>query len=119
LEAVAPKLKPGEKLHIPIHQDKSIFRSNELRRRVWSKDGKIPLRKKGQGQSLHVSDFVVEHTGRLCLSEEQIAAQDLLSENERVVTDAREIILPGKNSDGWWNAERLIEQVIMLWFSIY
>ena len=25
--------------------------------------------------------------------------------------DSREIIYPGKNADGWWNAEALIKQV--------
>lgn len=97
---------------MPIHQDESIFRSNELRRRVWAKDGKVPLRKKGQGRSQHVSDFVLEYGGHLKLSTEEIERQKDLPESERVVEDARETIIPGKNSDGWWNAERLIAQVI-------
>ena len=43
LEPISPTLGPGDQLHIPIHQDESIFRSNELQRRVWAKDGKTPL----------------------------------------------------------------------------
>jgi len=105
-KSIPPKLKSGEKVHIPVVQDESIFRSNELRRRVWSKDGKLPLRKKGQGRSIHVSDFNVELTGRLRLSDVQIEAQKKLPESERIIEDAREIILPGKNADGWWNAKR-------------
>ncbi|KAF4621818.1 hypothetical protein D9613_012166 [Agrocybe pediades] len=111
LEPVAPKLGPGEKLHIPIHQDESIFRTNELRRRVWAKDDKTPLRKKGQGKSQHVSAFATELTGTLKLSKEVAEAQKNLPEKDRIPEDSREIMYPGKNSDGWWNAERLIKQV--------
>ena len=72
LEPIQPTLKPGEKKHIPVHHDESIFRSNELQQRVWVKDGKMPLRKKGQGKAIHVSDFITEETGRLSLSQEQV-----------------------------------------------
>ncbi|KAJ2922656.1 hypothetical protein H1R20_g14444, partial [Candolleomyces eurysporus] len=111
LEPIPPVLQPGERLHVPVFQDESIFRSNDLRRRVWVKDGKTPLRKKGQGRAIHVSDFIVEQTGRLKLSQAQIDEQNRLPESQRVAEDAREIIYPGKNGDGWWNAERLIAQV--------
>lgn len=115
LEPIPPKLGPGEKLHVPIHQDESIFRSNELRRRVWVQKGKMPLRKKGQGKASHVSSFVVELTGRLKLTLQQIEEQNKLPVEQRVVEDACEIIYPGKNADGWWNAKRLIAQVNILY----
>lgn len=95
-----------------IYQDESIKRANELRRRVWIKDGKMPLRKKGQGRAIHVSDFIVEEFGRLALSESQLAENNAMPPDKRLaVTDARQIIYPGKNYDGWWNGEKLIEQV--------
>ena len=72
LEPIQPILKPGEKKHIPVHHYESIFRSNELRQRVWVKDGKMPLRKKGQGKAIHVSDFIIEKTGHLSLLQEQV-----------------------------------------------
>jgi len=72
LEPIQPALKPSEKKHVPIHHDESIFRSNELQQRVWVTDGKMPLRKKGQGKAIHVSDFITEETGRLSLSQEQV-----------------------------------------------
>ena len=54
----------------------------------------------------------MELTGRLKLSEEDLEHQRKPPENEQVVAeDAQEIIYPGKNSDGWWNAKRLIAQV--------
>ena len=37
------------------------------------KDGKMPLRKKGNGKVIHVSDFITEKTGCLSLTEEQVS----------------------------------------------
>ena len=53
----------------------------------------------------------MEIGGCLRLTPEQIAEQEMLPESERVVHCADEIIYPGKNNDGWWNAEHLIAQV--------
>jgi len=80
LEIVQPALNPGteEHKHIPVHHDESIFRSNELQQRIWVTDGKMPLRKKGQGKATHVSDFITEETGRLSLSQEQVGHFRLL-----------------------------------------
>lgn len=74
LEIIQPTINPGtgEWKHIPVHHDESIFRSNELQQRVWATGGKMPLRKKGPGKAIHVSDFITEETGRLSLSEEQV-----------------------------------------------
>lgn len=103
---------PGEKRHVPIMQDESIFHVQDLAKHVWVKDGKMPLRKKGNGRAIHVSDFIVEESGRLRLTAEQIKHEATLPEQERLKTfDAREIMYPGKNYDGWWTAERLLEQV--------
>ena len=63
LEPIAPTLKPGEKLHIPIHQDESIAQANELQHCVWAKNGNTPLCKKSPGQSQHMSAFATELTG--------------------------------------------------------
>jgi len=92
--------------------DESIFRANDLRRRVYVRDGKMPLRKKGHGRAIHVSDFIVEQTGRLALSEAQLRQNAALPESQQLKhTDAREIIYPGKNHDGFWTNDNLIEQV--------
>lgn len=92
--------------------DESIFHANDLRRRVYVRDGKMPLRKKGQGRAIHVSDFIVEETGRLTLSPAQIEENSHLPVGERLqFTDAREIIYPGKNHDGFWTNDKLVGQV--------
>lgn len=97
---------------MPVFHDESIFRSNELRRRVYVCDGKMPLRKKGQGHAIHVSDFIVEETGHLALSRHQLEENTSLpNEQQLQCTDSREIIYPGKNNDGFWTNDKLVEQV--------
>jgi len=92
--------------------DESIFHANDLRRHVYVRDGKMPLCKKGQGRAIHISDFIVEQTGRLTLSPTQIEENSQLPVGERLeITDAWKIIYPGKNHDGFWTNDKLIEQV--------
>ena len=92
--------------------DETIIRANELHRRVYLCNGRMPLWKKGQGRAIHVSDYIVEHTGQLALTEEQIHENATLPvEHQLKFTDAREIIYPGKNYDGFWTNEKLVEQV--------
>jgi len=50
----------ADKEHIPVFQDESIFHTNEYQHCVWVKDGQQPLKKKGNGQAIHVSDFITE-----------------------------------------------------------
>ena len=72
-------------------------------------DGKMPLRKKGQGRAIHVSDFIVEHTGWLTLSPAQVEENAKCPSAEWLkVTDAHEIIYPGKNHIGFWMNENLV-----------
>jgi hypothetical protein len=112
MEPIPPQLAPGEKLHILLPQDECIANVNEQPRKVWLKDGQQPLRKKGKGRAIMISDWICETFGRLRLSEEQIADQAKLPEAQRLrVTDARRIIYPGKNHDKWWDLEQLKDQI--------
>ncbi|KAF8581939.1 hypothetical protein K439DRAFT_1647755 [Ramaria rubella] len=115
LEPIEPTLGPVDRLHVPVYHDESICQSNELWRRVWVQNGRMLLRKKGEGHAIHISDFIVEHTGRIVLNEEQRQIDDKLPLHLRLQhMDAQEIIYPGKNNDGWWNMERLIVQVMRM-----
>jgi len=66
------------------------------------------LRKKGQERVIHISDFICETIGRLQLNEEQ----KLSEVGNRIPHEARVIMNPGKNNDGWWTVEKLVEQAI-------
>ncbi|KIO02026.1 hypothetical protein M404DRAFT_16178 [Pisolithus tinctorius Marx 270] len=99
LEPVEPQLGPGEQLHILVMHDESIVHANELRRQVYVCDGKMPLRKKGQGRAIHISDFIVKENAGLPM------------DHQLKCTDTCEIIYPGKNNDGFWTNEKLVKQV--------
>jgi len=53
-----------------------------------------------------VSDFLLETIGRLKLT----SKQSLLNPN--IPNEARKYLKPGKNEEGWWTADHLIDQVI-------
>ena len=67
----SPFLLPGEKVHILVTHDESIFSCYDGAHMMWMPKGEQPIQKKGQGRSLHVSDFLTDVSGRLALSENQ------------------------------------------------
>jgi hypothetical protein len=113
LEYVPPTLQPGEREHVLIMQDETVFHSNEYQRRSWLAQDQQPIWKKGRGQAIHVSDFISEAIGWIRLTPEQISDQLQLLEKLRLsVFEAQIIIYPGKNPKGlWWNLKQLIEQI--------
>ena len=70
-----PTLKPGETESHVIAHDEVCFHVNDLSRTEWVARGEQPLRQKGRGRIVHVSDFIVERTGRLYLTESEREAQ--------------------------------------------
>lgn len=55
---------------ILVTHDECVFSAYDGRRRLWLLEGEQPLRKKGQGGSIHVSDFLTDVGGRLALRDE-------------------------------------------------
>ena len=112
LERIPPMLSPGEKEHVLIMQDETIFHTNEYRRRTWLTQDQQPIRKKGARRAVHVSDYICETIGRLKLSDEQIEEQLKLPEELRLPSfEARKIIYPGKGFDAWWDLPQLLQQL--------
>ena len=103
---IDPELSSEENLHILVTHDESLFHANDGRKSGWGPDSEQPIRKKGQGRAIHVSEFLCETFGRLKLNDEQHAAA-----GNDFPTEARVIIHPGKNHDGFWNIEQLVKQV--------
>jgi hypothetical protein len=103
---VDPDLSCGESLHILVTHDESLFHANDGRSSGWGPKQEQPILKKGQGRAIHVSEFLCETLGRLKLSDEQraVVGNDFPAE-------ARAIIHPGKNFDGFLNIEQLVKQV--------
>jgi hypothetical protein len=65
------------------------------------RDGEQPLRKKGRGRLIHVSDFINPETGRLVVRDA----------DGNITRDARKIIYPGSDGDPWWDTKQLLTQI--------
>ena len=76
---------------ILVTQDECTFNSNDGRHFIWVHPEHKPLRKKGRGQGLHVSDFLTP-IGRL--------------------GDGDACVLLKCGGDTWWTGEKLLDQVI-------
>ena len=92
---ILPQLDEGCEEIVLIVHDECIFYANEGRKCVWFEDGKPPLKTKGQGRTIMVSEFLCACHGRLCFGEKE----------------ARRIIYPGANHDGYWDNDDLIDQL--------
>jgi hypothetical protein len=112
LDRIPPRLLPGEKEHILVVQDETVFHTNEYRRCMWLMGDHQPIRKKGHGRAIHVSDFISETISQIKLSKDQIADQLNQPAEERLSAfKARKIIYPGKGFDVWWDLPQLIKQL--------
>jgi hypothetical protein len=90
MEPIPPILEPGEKVHVLLPQDECIVSTNEGPCQQWLQGNQQPLKKKGNGRPIHISDWISERTGHLALSDEQVVAQVNLPESQQLkVTDAR------------------------------
>ena len=105
MHRVSPQLKENEHEHILIVHDKSIFYSNDRKRGVWAQDGQLPLRKKGNGKSIMISEFLTEAREPFCLTSDEISLNLTIPEKTCV------ILRPGKNEEGYWTSQNLVEQV--------
>ncbi|KIJ31296.1 hypothetical protein M422DRAFT_186218, partial [Sphaerobolus stellatus SS14] len=83
---------------ILVTHDESTFYANDRRKAKWThKDDKAVPEPKGEGQSLMISDFLTPEWGRLVDGEEE----------------ARIVFKAGKNRDGYFSCQELLEQVDM------
>src|SRR4051812_23057926 len=104
---INPYLQENERLHILVTHDETTFHSNDGRKSGWAPHREQPLRKKGRGRAIYISDFLCETIGRLQLNEEQKHLESM----SNIPHEARVIMNPGTNNDGWWNIELLVQQV--------
>ncbi|KAJ7472095.1 hypothetical protein FB451DRAFT_1471312 [Mycena latifolia] len=78
LKEISPQLKPGDVIYYPIFHDESTVHANDQSHFVWETDDQHELRKKERGRLIHISDFIIEHCGRLVLTAEEIEREELL-----------------------------------------
>jgi hypothetical protein len=105
MDKILPNLQNSEKEHILVIHDKCIFYSNNGKRGVWAKTDELPLRKKGNGRSIIVSEFLTEACGRLKLDAQ------IIKNYPNILQEARVYLIPGKNQEEYWTMNHLLEQV--------
>lgn len=91
MEPIPPALGTGERELILVTHDECIFYSNDGKKRIWVSDGEKPLRKKGNGRSIMVSEFLLEACGRLQLSEEEKRIHQMFPQKHAVTLHPAEI----------------------------
>ncbi|KAH6583636.1 hypothetical protein BASA61_007904 [Batrachochytrium salamandrivorans] len=105
MTVILPNLAAGSKQIVVITHDESCFSSHDGKRTIWMDQERKPLRPKGDGRSMMVSEFLCECHGPMRLSvAQQLAHPSVLSETLCVIK-------PGKNADGYWTNKDLAEQL--------
>ena len=102
---VEPDLLLNNHKTVFIYHDESTVHAKERPKTSWILPGCNELRSKSLGCLIHISDFILESTGRLVLSDKLQEIHQLVS------TDAATVIYPGSQGDPWCNMQQLCDQV--------
>ena len=108
LSDTAPHERDDNKL-VMIYHDESIFNTNEGQTWMWGTDDNPAILPKTKGSGIMVSDFVEEHGGYLCLSEDELGTAAEIHSN--FPYEAREFLKYGAERDGYWTSEKFILHV--------
>ena len=101
LKKIMPEPIEGQHRIIIQYHDESCFHAHYDTKNLWLRAGEQPLRHKGRGRVIHISDFINEEDGQLVLS----------NADGKIIEDARVIIYPGSNGDPWWDTKQLLAQI--------
>ena len=99
----------SKKKLVLIYHDESTFHSNDGQGWLWAEAGKQPIRPKGQGRGIMVSDFIDEHNGFLALTDEEYEATH--AQHSGLWKNARFLLKYGSSSERYWNSDKFLNQV--------
>ena len=103
-QVTEPDLCDGDQELVLVTHDESTFHSNDGTARAWLADEETMLRKKSMGAAIMVSDFLCPCHGRLKLDSDHLMYDQLQHKEARIM------IFPGANRDGYWRSEHMVEQ---------
>jgi hypothetical protein len=102
----------GERPIVPTYQDESTYNANDGWSKGWVTEDWYPLRPKGEGAGINVSDFVTP-AGRLRAPEgtrpDRLPKHGLAEGLRMDASHAALVMECGKGT--WWNADALIKQL--------
>ena len=90
--------------------DESAYNTTENTSVLWGEKGKLPIKPKGRGSSIIVSEFIEEKDGYLALSDEQYE-YEVANRDENVDKSACAILEIGEQREGYLNNDRFMEQM--------
>jgi hypothetical protein len=100
-----PDIIDGQKRIVFVTHDETCFDSHDGKKIIWMDQDCTSLHPKSGGHSIMVLEFVCECHGPMKLSDVQKKSHpDVPSEMVRVIK-------PGKNADGYWTNEDLVQQL--------
>ena len=102
---VDPEILGNNKEKVFIYHDEPTSHSKEWPKITWLLPGTSELQQKSAGRLIHISDFILELTGRLILLDAQAVSANV------TFTTAATVIYPGSQGDPWWDMAQLCEQV--------
>ncbi|KAI7967868.1 hypothetical protein MJO29_001145 [Puccinia striiformis f. sp. tritici] len=108
---IDPEVLGDNRETVFIFHDESTVHAKERPRLSWLLPGTNELRSKNTGRLIHISDFILETTGRLKLSPDEFNLSQEDTGKQPESDDATTVIYPGANGDKWWDMEQLCHQV--------
>ena len=99
----------GEKCIVWWH-DESAYNTSEDTPILWGEKGKLPIKPKGKGSSIMISEFIEEKDGYLALSDEQYEFE-VTNTDQDIEKSALAVLEIGEHREGYWNSDRFMEQV--------
>ncbi|KAI7938769.1 hypothetical protein MJO28_014348 [Puccinia striiformis f. sp. tritici] len=111
---IDPVLLEDHKQTVFVYHDESTVHANERPKSTWLLPGCQDFRSKSLGRLIHISDFIVETTGRLELSDDQFnrLTEDPQAQVKPSSRDAATVIYPGAKGDAWWDMPQLCDQIV-------
>lgn len=117
-------LKMGEKPLVLVTHDESTFNANDGKRRLWVKDGKMPLRQKSRGKGIMISGFltpggplrVPDHIPDSELLEDLYCKWPLKPDGSPI-RDAFVSLEYGK--DNYWTGEKMVDHLVTIAIPIF
>lgn len=107
--SVNPEKLADNQETIFIYHDESTVHAKERPQQAWLLPGTTELRSKNEGRLIHISDFILEASGRLFIPLDH--PSQITSQQTQSVRDAATVIYPGSKGDAWWNMEQLCRQI--------
>ena len=102
----------GEKL-IVWFQDESAYNTTEGTPILWGEKGKLPIKPKGRGSSIMVSEFIEEKDGYLAISDEQYRFE-VTNTGQGIEKSALEVLEIGEQREGYWNSEQQVDKAVKI-----